>query len=1200
MGQIMAMFFAVFIFRQGSMAAPGALDTGFSPAAVATNSVHAIAVYDSASLLVGGWVHGTNATGSPYAGIVRLGTNGVLDTTFQAAPLAACVTAIALSREGQILYAGRQIDSLDAIVRRLDPNGSLDSTLSVNFGGVLSPWVHAVAVQNDSRILVAGHFTTANGEARTNLVRLREDGTLDSSFKTNFTAGGAILAVVLQEDGKILIGGSFTNINRVSRKGIARLNTDGSLDLSFNPLKAVDGVVKSIRIQADQRILIAGHFFRVDETRRSGIARLLPSGALDATFDPGAGVALTAGGTFDDAPSVDDILIQGDGRLVIGGRFDEFDGSPRSNLARLNWDGSLDSNFDPGVGANSAVRALAVQADGRLLIGGDFTAFAGLARQRIARLQSDGTDPVAPTILTAPVAQTIIIRGTARFLVEAEGTPALSYQWLKSGLPLSGQTNDTLVIRDAQYADAGFFSVTVSNAGGTTTSTPVALYVTPAPEPPSIVSEPEDLLVPAGSSLALPAAATGAQPMSWQWRRGGKDITGATANVLSFDSVRTNDAGSYVAVVTNAGGLDATRTVGLAVFVPPASQTIASGSNLVLRVQAYGPGPFSYLWRFNGSALPGAVGSSLIRTNALLADQGAYSVIIANPSCAATSEVAQVVVQMPPLITAGPEDQEGVLGGTNTLSVTAVGSPSLRYQWRAYGTNLPAATNATLTLGPLNAGSPGYYSVVVANDFGSATSRIATVTVAGPVLAEVRLEDGAASAGEILEVSLNLVSRGDENTVGFSATFDPSLLTLRSISNGISITPGVSVLLNTKEQTKGRIGGLIAQSSGAAFTPGTNHLLTLNFQVGASLTRSMTTSVAFASSPVEREVISATVRPLAAQYHDAEIVVDAGYEGDVAAEPFGDGQLTASDWTLLGRFVSGLSKPANLMTFVRADCAPVETAGDGRLTAADWTQAGRFVTGLDTPGTAGGPAGGNGTQSAMAGLSETLSGTTSSRRKVRLMGVSPRRLSIATTPAGIGDITLIGVDMTAAGDENVAAFSLSFDATRLRFLDATPGQSLGAGAIWILNTNAASEGRIGVLLGKQAGQTFKAGAHRLLSMSFLPVSAGHTTEIRFLDAPVVREVVSPSVRVLPAAYESGWVEIAAPANLGAPVRTARLPSGGVRMTWEIARPGEYVLESSSDLIVWEVLRSATFDKAGEIEFEEAAPQLHGQRFFRLR
>lgn len=232
--------------------------------------------------------------------------------------------------------------------------------------------VQALAVQADGKILVGGEFTQLGGAIRNRIGRLNLDGTLDTTF--NPGANNAVYAIAVQSDGRILVGGDFTSLAGTTRSRIGRLNPDGTLDTAFNP--DANARVAAIAVQADGRILLGGSFTSLGGATRSRIGRVNSEGALEMAFNPGAEGTVNA------------IALQPDGKILVGGEFTQLGGQARSRIGRLDPEGALDTTFNPG--ANNSVEAFAIQTDGRILLGGSFTQLGGLARNRIGRLDAQG------------------------------------------------------------------------------------------------------------------------------------------------------------------------------------------------------------------------------------------------------------------------------------------------------------------------------------------------------------------------------------------------------------------------------------------------------------------------------------------------------------------------------------------------------------------------------------------------------------------------------------------------------------------------------------------------------------------------------------------------------------------------------------------------------------------------------------------
>ncbi|MFZ1220180.1 MAG: delta-60 repeat domain-containing protein, partial [Chthoniobacterales bacterium] len=231
-------------------------------------------------------------------------------------------------------------------------------------------------VQPDGKILIFGDFTTVspNGGAavpRNRIARLNPDGTLDAAFNPN--ANGWVRAIALQADGRILVGGAFTQIGGRPRKNIARLDpTTGEAD-SFDPNSNWE--VMSLAVQADGKILVGGNFWgpnSIGGQSRNRIARLDPTTGLADSFDPNADVTVVSFAT------------QRDGKILVGGAFNGVGGQPRRGIARLDPTTGLADSFNAN--ANGNVAAVVVQPDGKILVGGDFSIIGGQARGRVARL----------------------------------------------------------------------------------------------------------------------------------------------------------------------------------------------------------------------------------------------------------------------------------------------------------------------------------------------------------------------------------------------------------------------------------------------------------------------------------------------------------------------------------------------------------------------------------------------------------------------------------------------------------------------------------------------------------------------------------------------------------------------------------------------------------------------------------------------
>ena len=250
--------------------------------------------------------------------------------------------------------------------------------------------------------------------------------------------------MALQVDGKVLIGGAFTTVAGFPRPRLARLGTNGTLDATFPSLGITNGNVFAISLAPGGKILIGGNFRYLNNVPRSGVARLNGDGTLDTSFDPGAGAAGT----------VYTVGALTNGMVFIGGDFTMVNGTNRNRYALLRPDGSVSEVFDSTVGADNTVFASQVTPDQKIFIGGDFTTVGGVSREGVARLNVFALPSVA--VLTGPqisggVAR-ISVTTTPHYVYILEGSSDLRY-WL----PLSTNVaaGVTLDLLDANYSGSG-------------------------------------------------------------------------------------------------------------------------------------------------------------------------------------------------------------------------------------------------------------------------------------------------------------------------------------------------------------------------------------------------------------------------------------------------------------------------------------------------------------------------------------------------------------------------------------------------------------------------------------------------------------------------------------------------------------------------------------------------------------------------
>ncbi len=333
----------------------------------------------------------------PATTTVTVADPGARDPSFAADFINGTIERVLALPDGRLLVAGwfSLLQDADFAVynygriARINADGSLDPAFDPGSGA--NNTVYALARQPDGKILVGGSFTTFNGATANRIVRLLPDGSRDTTFAPASGANGTINAILLQPDGRIVVGGAFTTFNNTAREYLARLLPDGSLDATFvgpDFASASGWSVYSLALQTDGKLLVGGSFYFSGNPFKSGLCRVASTGALDGTFT-GVTNGAHASGSTGSLRNIDQIAVQPDNKILIVGNFTAFNNTARTGVARLTSTGALDTAFAPT--PNGSAYALLLLPDARILIGGDFTTIGGVTATRVARLQSDGT-----------------------------------------------------------------------------------------------------------------------------------------------------------------------------------------------------------------------------------------------------------------------------------------------------------------------------------------------------------------------------------------------------------------------------------------------------------------------------------------------------------------------------------------------------------------------------------------------------------------------------------------------------------------------------------------------------------------------------------------------------------------------------------------------------------------------------------------
>lgn len=384
---LISLFFSISFFGQ-----PGTLDLTFNQTDLgsgnlANGAVKTTMIQSDGKIIIGGSF--TTYNGNAINRIARLNTDGSLDNTFNVGIGPNYdVNDISIQSDGKIIIGGSftLFNGFPKVgVVRLNIDGTLDNSFyNNNLVGPADPTtvntniVYSTSIQSDGKIIIGGILRfQLNSSAYHKIARLNTNGSLDTSFNITLQ-GHPVYTTSIQSDGKIIIGGGFSSPNGVTSYLISRLNTDGTIDNTFNVGTGPNNAVTTTSIQADGKIIIGGNFTLCHGISRNRIARLNSDGSHDTTFNPGTG----ANGI------IRTISIQSDGKIIIGGDFTTYNGTPTNYFARLNADGTLDTAFNIGTGPNGLVRSISIQSDGKIIIGGDFTSYNGIGKNRIARINS--------------------------------------------------------------------------------------------------------------------------------------------------------------------------------------------------------------------------------------------------------------------------------------------------------------------------------------------------------------------------------------------------------------------------------------------------------------------------------------------------------------------------------------------------------------------------------------------------------------------------------------------------------------------------------------------------------------------------------------------------------------------------------------------------------------------------------------------
>ncbi len=354
--------------------ADGDVDASYNPNVTVFGQIYAVAAQTNGKTIISGTFSQINGIARP--GIARVNADGTQDATFDPGTgFNGTVSRIIVQADGKILCAGGFTmfnGTAQSYLVRLNANGTLDTAFNPTVTTVNTPPVTDISLQADQKILMVGYFSAVNGTSRTGIARLNSDGSVDTGF-TPLVSTANIFSAVQQPDGKVIVGGSFTGVDGFNRSNLVRLNTNGGLDQTFNATSMPS--VNKIVIQPDGKYLcITGAGSPTGMTRRN------IDGTNDTSFVAPSFVWSSSSDMY-----LYSMVVQSDGSIIVGGRFNTVNSIARNCLVRLRPNGAVDPLFFPN-GANAAVRDMALQTNGNLLVGGEFSRIANSTRVGIARI----------------------------------------------------------------------------------------------------------------------------------------------------------------------------------------------------------------------------------------------------------------------------------------------------------------------------------------------------------------------------------------------------------------------------------------------------------------------------------------------------------------------------------------------------------------------------------------------------------------------------------------------------------------------------------------------------------------------------------------------------------------------------------------------------------------------------------------------
>lgn len=519
------------------------------------------------------------------------------------------------------------------------------------------------------KFMAAGRFTHFNNRATGPLCRLWPDGTVDTSFFNNsFGSNATIYDLEFQADGKMIVGGQWVGSGAMP-SNLVRINENATVDNTFNTGGAgPNSFVEHVEIDGNGRIWIAGFFNQYNGTARPGMARLQSTGALDNTFSPARGFERSGLGSV--IPDV--VRVLASGRIAAAGNFNLFNGTTINNIVVLQTNGVVAPNVSFGTGIlsngtqqDAFINDIQEQADGKLLIAGSFASYNGNSVNKVFRVNSSGS-------------------------YDASFNPNQGNQASGVGNKIAIQRNGAVILTGLtmtfQNRGTAYWLVRLNAATG-------AFDTTFAADPNTVFNN------------TLDVALT---------RRGKILIGGVFLRVSGlyrgYGALMLNDDSCLTPVITQ----------------QPLSSIKCSGDSAVFTVSHSGNGPFLYRWYRGTTLVETTMTPRLVLRNLSPSLAGVYSVVVSGKCGVVTSSNATLTINSRPDITSTLSNATVCFGQPYSYTVSATGTNN-SVRWLRNGTQVSTATTYSIT--SLAASDTGTYQVIVSNTCGADTS--ATVRLSG-------------------------------------------------------------------------------------------------------------------------------------------------------------------------------------------------------------------------------------------------------------------------------------------------------------------------------------------------------------------------------------------------------------------------------------------------------------------------------------